>query len=241
LRFSWIAPLTLFAFEAPLFAQGLDRDTLLTEAPATPAASTVRIAGIGAGSAQTDASGSQISGNVMWAPIENLAVDIGAYWQAGTGGGPTARARYQILSQRGAGIDLAAGLRYKSVGFSPKSGEVEVLLAAGRRFGDFDLVLNGVFGKEVTGDGMDVEAKGFAGYHFGENVRAGVDGRVQIEVADEAATGPKVGRDYDLTAGPAMSLLITSGVQVQALLGVSQPKGTTRTSPIGVVGASVDF
>ena len=49
------------------------------------------------------------------------------------------------------------------------------------------------------------------------------------------------GRDYDLTAGPAVSWMVTRTVQVQALLGVAQPKKTDLTTPVGVVSASIDF
>jgi hypothetical protein len=119
-----------------------------------------------------------------------------------------------------------------------------MLVAAGRRFGKFELVLNGVFGVETGGaGGKDIEAKGFAGYRFSDEVRAGLDSRLQAEVSDteNAASKPPGSRDYDLTAGPAVSWLLTKNVQLQALVGVAQPKKTTITSPVGVISASFDF
>ena len=119
-----------------------------------------------------------------------------------------------------------------------------MLVAAGRRFGKFELVLNGVFGVETGGGGgKDIEAKGFAGWRFNEAVRAGLDSRLQAEVSDTENTGGAAltGRDYDLTAGPAVSWMVTRTVQVQALLGVAQPKKTDLTTPVGVVSASIDF
>jgi hypothetical protein len=87
-----------------------------------------------------------------------------------------------------------------------------------------------------------VEVKGFAGWRVSEAVRAGLDSRLQSEVSDqEGSTAPKVGRDYDLTSGPAVSWMINRTIQVQALVGVAQPKRTDRTSPVGVVSASIDF
>jgi len=38
-----------------------------------------------------------------------------------------------------------------------------------------------------------------------------------------------------------VSWLVTRTVQLQALVGVAQPKKTNLTSPVGVVSASVDF
>jgi hypothetical protein len=228
-------------------AQGLDRDTLLTDAPAVPAAGTVRVTGGAFGTQNTDngatpAGSSSINANIGWTPIANLSGDVGAYFQVGASG-PSARVRYQILSQSANGIDLSAGLRFKTVGFHPSNGEIEALVAAGRRFGKVELVLNGVFGQETGGGGgKDIEVKGFAGYAFSEGVRAGIDSRLQAEMDDEEdPLLPKTGRDYDLTAGPAVSWMVTRTFQVQALVGVAQPKKTDVTAPVGVVSASFDF
>jgi len=134
------------------------------------------------------------------------------------------------------------------VGFHPDEGEVEFLVAAGRRFGHFELVLNGVFGVDTgAAGGKDIEAKAFGGWRFSESVRAGIDSRLQAEVGDEeqAPLGPgpvtPTGRDYDLTAGPAVSWLVTRTFQLQGLFGVAQPKKTNITAPVGVVSASIDF
>jgi hypothetical protein len=224
-------------------AQSLDRDTLLTEAPATPAAGSVRFSGFGASNFQSSESSSSLNGTVMWTPFEHFAGDVGAYWQNGTGGGPTARLRYQFLTQASAGVDMAAGVRVKTIGFRPDHGEVEFLLAAGRSFGSFDLILNGVFGVESQGGGKDLEVKSFAGYRFGETgIRAGVDGRLQSEVGDsEVQNAPRVGREFELTLGPAASWLLTPQLQLQALVGVSAPRRTDAWAPIAVVGAAFDF
>ena len=238
-------------------ADGLDRDNLFTEAPAVPAKGTVRISGMTTGtSADTGVNGTQgqanVLGTIQWTPVENLAGDVGMYWQVGANG-PSARVRYQILSQQRAALDLSAGVRFKTVGFNPDQGEVEFLLLAGRRFGQLELVLNGVFGVETGGEsGKDIEGRAFAGYRFNEDVRTGVDGRLQAEVADEGQTAPnappKTGRDYDLTVGPSISWIVArnlSGVarnlQLQALVGVAQPKRTDTTSAVGILSASIDF
>src|SRR5438445_9648602 len=202
-------------------AEGIDRDSLLSEAPAVPSKGTVRISGVTTGTSdEGGVNGTQgqanVTGSILWTPIENLAGDVGMYWQVGANG-PSARVRYQILSQSRAGLDLSAGARFKTVGFHPDQGEVEFLLLAGRRFGQFEVVLNGVFGFETGGEnGKDVEAKAFAGWRFNEAVRAGIDGRLQAEVSDEATPATPIGpptvasvRDYDLTAGPTVAWMVT--------------------------------
>ena len=223
---------------------GLDRDTLLTDAPAVPPKGTVRVSAAGVATEQTDSSSSNFSGTIAWSPIDNLSADVGAYFQSGAQG-PSARLRYQFLNQFSHGIDLSTGIRFKSVGFHPDQGELEFLLAAGRRFGHIELVLNGVFGVETGGEsGKDLEAKAFVGWRFNEAVRAGIDGRLQAEIADEelpAGSTPPTGRDYDLTVGPTLSWMVTRTIQLQALVGLAQPKKTDITSATAAVYASIDF
>ena len=131
------------------------------------------------------------------------------------------------------------------------------MVLAGRRFGQLELVANGVFGVETGGGGgKDVEGRAFGGWRFSDDVRAGIDSRLQAEVGDEQSqTLPAPGnvvvqrvRDYDLTAGPAVSWIVAHDIgkalknlQIQALVGVAQPKKTNNTSAVGVLSASVDF
>ena len=240
-------PLAVLTFALAVRAQGIDRDSLLTDAPAVPAQGTVRVSGGATATQNTDngatpSGSSSITGSIGWTPLQNLNVDVGAYAQVGASG-PAARVRYQFLSQSSFGIDLSGGLRFKTVGFHPDRGELEMLVAVGRRFGKFELVLNGVFGVETgCGGGKDIEAKGFAGYRFNDAIRAGLDSRLQSEMSDQEGATPIPGvRDYDLTAGPAVSWMLTRTIQLQGLVGVAQPKKTNVTAPVGVVSASIDF
>jgi hypothetical protein len=238
-------------------AAGIDRDSLLSEAPAVPDKGTVRVSGGATGTSSDQGVNNtqgqaNITGTIAWTPIQNLSGDVGMYWQVGANG-PSARVRYQVLNQASHGLDLSGGVRFKTVGFHPDNGEVEFLVAAGRRFGQFELVANGVFGVETGGEqGKDVEGKAFAGWRFSELLRAGIDGRLQAEIEDEETpapgSAPKIGRDYDLTVGPAVSWIVArdlgkmaKNLQLQALVGVAQPKRTDSTSAVGVLAASIDF
>jgi hypothetical protein len=227
-------------------AGGLDRDAILTEAPATPDSGTVRVSA-GGGSTQTTDSTAEtvLSGTVMWAPADGFAADVGAYFQsAGTTSGPSARVRYQFFAQKDVGFDLAGGIRYKSAGFDPNEAEVELLVAAGRRVGRFDLMFNTVMGFETAGGGKDLELKGFAGYRISDSLRAGLDSRIQVEVGDsEQVTGAAAqgGSDLDAIAGPAMSWMVTKSVQLQGVVGVAKPKGALRTGATGQLFVSIDI
>lgn len=250
IRMRIAAPLLLACSALAARAEGIDRDSLLTDAPATPDVGTVRLSGATSGQGPAAAGGNSsgsVAGSIGWTPLRHLSGDVGGYYQGGatTASGPSARLRYQFLNQSEVGLDMSAGVRFKTASFgSPgRTGEVEMLLAAGRRIGSFDLALNGVFGVETGGgNGKDLEMKGFAGYNFNEAVRAGVDSRLQVEVGDSApAATPPVGRDFELTVGPAVSWLVTRKLQVQALAGALSPKGTTRTVPVGLLAAALDF
>ena len=241
-----LAAALLLLAAAAARADGLDRDALLTEAPATPHSGTVRVTA-GAQSQSTDsANTTSITGDLLWAPVQNFAADVGTYWQ-NSQNGPTVRLRVQILSQASAGIDLGVGVRFKKVSFfthpldgSP-NGELEFLLAGGHRFGRFELMVNGVVGTETGGPGKDIEGKLFAGYHFTETVRAGLDGRLQAEFVDEKGVKTPQSADMDLTVGPALSVLLMKRFQVQALIGLAKPKGTTAATGAGLLLASADF
>jgi hypothetical protein len=58
----------------------------------------------------------------------------------------------------------------------------------------------------------------------------------------------QTGRDYDLTVGPAVSWIVARNLgraarnlQLQALIGLAQPKKTHVTAAVGILSASIDF
>jgi hypothetical protein len=223
-------------------AQSLDRDGLLTEAPATPEAGTVRITGEGGGQLQSNSAESQgfISGTILWAAFHHFAADVSAYYQTGTYG-PSVRARYQILTQDGQAIDLALGVRWKGVGFFQEAGELEMLVALGRSFGQLDTVLNLVWGFELDGPGMDAEVKALVGWRFSDAWRLGVDVRFQAEVHNENGWTGVTASTYDLIAGPEVSWMILPKLQLQALAGVAKPQGITTAGFTALLSLAFDF
>lgn len=241
------AAFLLSFLSGPALAAGLDRDGLLTEAPATPSAGNVRVSGGGSGQVASGTSGS-VSATVMWTPLEHLAGDVGGYFQSEGTFGPSARVRYQLLNQSSHGIDLAVGTRYKWLGFSINPnvgghrGELELLVAGGRKFGPLDVALNGVVGFEVGEDGKDAELKGMVGYNLWDGLRLGVDTRFQAEFQDP--TGVKVPdftNDVALIGGPSVSWMVTPQVEIQALAGGFKGRGDPVVGYGGQLVLAVDL
>lgn len=248
LKSSAVAAVLLTSFIAS--ASGLDRDSLMTEAPATPDRGTVRVSGGGSGGTEGAAPGTTtgtVSGAIMWTPVDHLAGDVGAYFQDGTFG-PSARVRYQVLSQEHAGIDLSVGARFKVVGFSALPAdqlpphELELVIAGGHRFGRLDVILNAVIGSEIGGPGKDAELKMLVGYNFVPELRLSLDGRLQAEFVDENGTKVPQKDDLAYAAGPTVSWMITRKLQIQGLVGMLKAKGPGTVAGLGGQAAvSFDF
>src|SRR2546430_17650015 len=65
-------------------AAGIDRDSLLSEAPAVPDKGTVRISGGATGTSSDQGVNNtpgqaNITGTIAWTPIQNLSGDVGMY------------------------------------------------------------------------------------------------------------------------------------------------------------------
>src|SRR4051812_1708215 len=114
----WFVLLAIALSAGSAAAAGLDRDTLLTDAPAVPDRGTVRLTGGVIGTSDEQGVGgtqgqARISGSIQWTPVQNLAGDVGAYYQVGAQG-PSARIRYQFLNQDSHWLDLSGGVRFKT-------------------------------------------------------------------------------------------------------------------------------
>ncbi len=226
------------------FAQMLDVDALLVEASAVPGQGTVRLSGGGGGqSVSTDPGTGEatIAGSVLWVPFRGFGGDVGAYYQAGRSG-PSARVRYQFLSQDSAGVDLTLGARYKSEGFSgPGQGEVEALFALGRSFGQLDLVLNLVWGWEINDPGQDAEIKALIGWRFNDNLRLGLEVRAQTEVHDEDGYKAPQMIATDIRGGPTLFWRVSRQVSLQFLVGVSKPVNLNEAGLLALGSFAIDL
>lgn len=175
-----------------------------------------------------------------------LTVDYGTLGDLATQGlvAPAFYAQAQILRQETAGVNLAAAVNFKKIGFSgptttqPNDGEVEAQILADRRFGRFGVTANGVFGKSISAPDSDAELRLAAGYYLRENLLVGVDGIGRYDTSFDG--GPQDGTRYwELTGGP-MATWKVDRFTVSGLVGVAAPMhapiGPTAGNSVGATG-----
>jgi hypothetical protein len=177
----------------------------------------------------------------VWGPI---ALRIGVlYTQSPERLRPTGGGRVQALSQaRGQGIDMSIGAFYKPEGFTEGEGEVEGVLAFGRRFGRIGLFADLAYGQDPEGAERDGEVRLGALYEAMARMQLGLDSRLRFDLgSDEGKRREEGEAEYDLIAGPALSyafdqvaLGVEAGVSV-----VGAP--STQVGPIALASISGSF
>jgi hypothetical protein len=144
----------------------------------------------------------------VWGP---LALRIGA--ESNAGGrriGPSVAGRLAFLSEQKHGLDAALSLAYNAEGFTELEGELEVLLAFGKRLERWQLLTNLVYGQDPEGRERDGELRLAALCQLGSVYYLGLDarGRVDLELEDEGAAGGQGEPKYDIDVGPVLDLAL---------------------------------
>jgi hypothetical protein len=135
---------------------------------------------------------------------------------------PTVGARVQALAQKDdQGIDMSVGAFYKPEGFTEGEGEIEAVLAFGRRLGRFDLIGDVVYGQDPEGRERDGELRLAELYMATPRLELGLDSRVRFDLGtEEDKLEAEGGAEYDLVAGPLASYTLGE-IAVSAEAGVS--------------------
>jgi hypothetical protein len=119
---------------------------------------------------------------------------------------PSMGLRVQALSQERQGIDMGVGAYYRPDGFTEAEGEVEVVLAFGRRFGRFASFANLVYGQDPEGAERDGEVRLGALYAVSSVFQAGLDTRLRVDLgSSNGKRRVEGGAEYDLVFGPTAS------------------------------------
>lgn len=144
----------------------------------------------------------------VWGP---LALRIGA--QSNAGGeriGPSIAGRLAFLSEEKQGLDAAVSVGYNAEGFSELEGEVEIVLAFGKRVRSCQLLGNVVYGQDPEGHERDGELRLAALGQLGSIYYLGLDGRGRVDLGleDEGASGAHGEPLYDIDAGPVLDLAL---------------------------------
>jgi hypothetical protein len=152
---------------------------------------------------------------------------------------PSVTGRLQFVSEPKHGVDAALALAYNAEGFTELEGELEVLLAVGKTFGNLRLLGNLAYGQDVEGEERDGELRAAALYHLGSVYYLGLDARGRIDLGSETATlGTQQESEYDLDIGPVLNLAL-GPVVVGMHGGVSalqRPGGDTRWGAVVLAG-----
>lgn len=147
---------------------------------------------------------------------------------------PTFGLRAQALKQEDAGLDLGAGVYYRPEGFTEGEGEIELVIAVGRRFGRLGTFANLVYGQDPEAAERDGEIRLGALYELTAGFQAGFDARLRADLgSEEGKRRAEGGAEYDLVFGPTASYAI-GPIAVIAQGGMSV-FGTEPAKPGGVV------
>ncbi len=149
---------------------------------------------------------------------------------------PTAYAKVQFLRQQTAGVNMAAVVNVKKIGFQaptdlhPNDGEVEAQLLVDKRMGDVAFAANGVFGKSFSVPDSDAELKLSAGYYLRRNLMIGLDSIVRYDTSFDG--GPADGTRYWEFTGGAVITWKVWNFTLSALGGLVAP----MHAPLGTPG-----
>ena len=238
-----VAPAALAQSPSPTEARmdSMDRFFPLSESASAPP-TVFRAQTTGQATSSDSEQGYGVAQQVEVVLVPGLSLRAGGELRNTTHGfTPIAQGKYQFLRQADHGLNASAGLRYKQVGFQPDGGEVEVFVAAGKRFGRLLATGNVVAGRGVSSDEMDIEGHAGLGYLLGENWLVGLNTRLQQEVEDEGeAEVGHVGREFELLGG-AMAGYTWGPVDLSLLGGWYLPRASNSSGPLAMLQLGLNF
>lgn len=137
-----------------------------------------------------------------------LALRLGAQSSAGSDEiAPSVAARLQVLSEATQGIDTTVSLAYNAEGFTEFEGELELVIAVGRSFGNWQLVGNVAYGQDPEGEERDGEFRTALLYHVGTHYYLGLDGRGRADLGSDRDKLREHNEPlYDVDVGPVANL-----------------------------------
>src|SRR5262249_6518629 len=146
---------------------------------------------------------------------------------------PTIGARLQIVSQQRQGVDGAISVFYRAEGFDEPEGEIETVVAVGRRFGNTALIANLAYGQDFEGNERDGELRLAALARATNRVQLGVDARWRFDLGSQTAKLQASNEPtYDVDAGPVAAL----GVGPVALVAHAGASVVRRVGSDAVLG-----
>lgn len=149
---------------------------------------------------------------------------------------PSVGARLQIISQQRHGVDGAVSVFYRAEGFNEPEGEVETVVAIGKRFGRASLFANLAYGQDFDGHERDGELRLAALARVANRLQLGVDGRWRFDLGSQTAKLQASNEPtYDLDAGPVAALSV-GPIAVVAHAGASVVRRVGQDTVLGLIG-----
>lgn len=123
---------------------------------------------------------------------------------------PRVGAAVQVLRQERHGIDGTVGVSYKAEGFTEAEGEIELELAAGRRFGRWTGVINLAYGQDPEAKERDGEIRLEAHARVAGRLHLGVATQARFDLGSDAGVEPESAGEVSLVAGPVAAYAFNS-------------------------------
>jgi len=148
---------------------------------------------------------------------------------------PTGYVKAQFLRQETSGVNLAAAVNVKKIGFSrptdtnPNAGELEAWFLADRKVGRVVLAANAVYGHSFSAPDSDAELKLSAGYYLRKNLVVGFDSMARYDTSSDG--GPKDGTRYMEFTGGGMMTWKIQDFTLSGLAGMAAPMHTPLRTP----------
>jgi hypothetical protein len=155
---------------------------------------------------------------------------------------PSVGGRAQLLRQERHGVDGAVTVFYKSEGFTEAEGEIETFASVGRRFEQFSLLGNLVYGQDPEGNERDGEVRA-AIWHQGRFLALGLDTRARFALGTQRGRAATTEPSFDFLAGP-VATVVTGPVALFAQSGPSVFRlsgGPTRAGAAALAGVGAAF
>ena len=157
---------------------------------------------------------------------------------------PSVGLRVGLLRQERYKVDLALLGQYKNLGFSEASGEFEMGVLVGRRWGKLGAQLNALYGQGLDPGERDAEVRASLLWYAHPRINAGLDARARFDLgADNAARAmSKLEADFDFMGGVIGQITVVDHLVLLAEVGphvvVIQEHPSAGVMAIAGVGAT---
>jgi hypothetical protein len=154
---------------------------------------------------------------------------------------PSVGARLQFLSERRHGLDAALSVSYRAEGFTEPEGEIETVIAFGRRIGRAMMIANLAYGQDPDGHERDGEVRAAVLGPVSRRGRLGIDGRWRfdlgsdlshLQASHEPTTDADVGPVAEVTLGP-VALTAHAGASVVRRIDIGTRVGAVVLAGLG--------